>query len=358
MDFIYNGQASGNVAAALAASNFDVNVLRPYLGKDGYSYITVNSGETDPKTGKPIMKSVRLQQNTASLRNYDWKLIDDAVIRAAKPRLRVFGDLRRRGLQLTIPNGMGKTMLEQETMGDITPATISMDAIRESEADKILFDSTSLPLPIIHKDFHYTARQIAVSRNGGTPLDTATAELAARRVAEEAEKLTLGVSSSYSFGGGTIYGYTNHPNRNTQTLTAPTTPGWTPATLVAEFLSMRAKAVADGYRGPYSVYISPDWDPYLDDDYSGAKGDNTLRERLLKIEGITEILTADYLTGWNVVMVQMTSDVVRAVVGMDITTVQWETHGGMRLNFKVMAILVPQLRLDANSNSGVVHGNT
>jgi hypothetical protein len=46
------------------------------------------------------------------------------------------------------------------------------------------------------------------------------------------------------------------------------------------------------------------------------------------------------------------------VIGMDVTTVQWETHGGMRLNFKVMAIMVPQLRSDFNGNAGIVHGST
>jgi hypothetical protein len=52
----------------------------------------------------------------------------------------------------------------------------------------------------------------------------------------------------------------------------------------------------------------------------------------------------------------MTSDVIRMVIGMDVTTVQWETMGGMRLHFKVMAIMVPQLRADYNSNTGIVHG--
>jgi hypothetical protein len=54
------------------------------------------------------------------------------------------------------------------------------------------------------------------------------------------------------------------------------------------------------------------------------------------------------------VMVQMTPDVARAVNGMDITTVQWESQGGMRLNFKVMCIQVPQLRADYYGNCGIL----
>jgi len=54
-------------------------------------------------------------------------------------------------------------------------------------------------------------------------------------------------------------------------------------------------------------------------------------------------------------MVQMTSDVIRMVVGMEITTVQWETNGGMLQNFKVMGIIVPQIRSDINSLCGIAY---
>ena len=60
---------------------------------------------------------------------------------------------------------------------------------------------------------------------------------------------------------------------------------------------------------------------------------------------------------FEVIMVQMTPDVIRAVIGMDMTTVRWETIGGMQLNFKVMAIHVPQVRADFLGQSGVAHGS-
>ncbi len=349
MDFILNGQANGDVATKLMQAEFDPNCLRPYIGGDGRSYITANVG------GKPI--AVPTQNATASLRKDDWKILDDAVVKAAKPRLRAVGDLRGRGLTYNIPNGMGKTVLETETQSDISAATMSMDGLRQSQADSPNFGLSNLPLPIIHKDFHFSARQVMTSRNGGSPLDTTTAELAARRVAELAEQLLLGTADTYAFGGGTIYGYTNYPSALVKVLTNPTASGWTPATTVNEVLEMRLQSQLAYHYGPWILYSSPNWDIYLDDDYSTAKGDLTLRDRIRKIEGIEDVKTLDYLTGYQLLMVQMTSDVVREVVGMDITTVQWESEGGMRLNFKVMAILVPQLRADSNSNTGIVHGN-
>lgn len=348
MDFILNGQASGSVAEKLMACNFDPNALRPWKGQDGRSYMTVI------ENGKPL--SVPLINATATLRKDEWKTLDSAVVAAAKPRMRAVADLRGRGLVHMIPNGMGKTVLETETQSDITDAIISMDGLRQSSPDRPVFELTNLPLPLIHKDFNFSARQVMASRNGGSPLDTTTAELAGRRVAEMAEKLLVGTAGSYAFGGGNVYGYTNYDGRLLKTLTAPTASGWTPATLVQEVLEMRGQSQAAYHYGPWVLYMAPDWDVYLDDDYSSAKGDNTLRERLKKISNVDDVITLDYLEDFDVVLVQMTSDVAREVVGMEITTVQWETQGGMQLNFKVMGILVPQIRKDQNGNTGIVHG--
>lgn len=346
-DYILNGQGYGGVASALMANGMDPRALRPYVERDGRAYIAVNAN------GK--IEAQLVGNAAATLLKDEWIRVDDAVMRVAKPRMRAWSDLQAAGLTYDIPNGMGWTVLQHQTMGDISPATISMDAIRQSERDRPTFDIGYLPLPIVHKDFSFTLREVMVSRNGGAPLDTTTAELATRRVTEEVEKLTLGVSSSYSYGGGTIYGYTNFPSRITKVLTNPTGV-WSPSDTVAEILSMKALAQAAYHYGPYMVYTSPNWDAYMDDDYSSAKGDNTLRERIARIDGIRGVRTLDYLTGYQILLVQMTTDVVRAVTGMGLTTVQWESHGGMQLNFKVMCIMVPQLRADNAGNTGIVHG--
>jgi len=61
---------------------------------------------------------------------------------------------------------------------------------------------------------------------------------------------------------------------------------------------------------------------------------------------------------FTLIMVQMTSDVARAVDGMGITTVQWPSKGGMQLNFKVMCIQVPQLRATKAGACGILHART
>lgn len=350
MEYILDGQAHGNVASKLLSNGFDVNALRPWIGKDGRTYIAQNVN------GKVV--AVPMATN-ATLRKNEWIELDQAIVGAAQQRLNVVADLKSAGLTYTVANGMGKTVLETERLGDLTPASVSMDPAVKTEADRPEFDLVGLPLPIIHKDFHYSARQIAASRNSGNSLDTTSAQLAARQVAEEAEKLALGVTSAgqaFQYGGYTLYGMTNFPQRITQTLTTPT--GSNQATTVQEVLAMKQASQDARHYGPWMLYNSPAWDQYLDDDYSSAKGDNTLRERINKIKDIQDVKTADFLgTGFSMLLVQQSSDVVRLVTGMDITTLQWESMGGLQVNFKVMAIMVPQLRADFNGNTGIVHGS-
>lgn len=354
MDYILNGQAQGSVASTLLQNNFDVGAMRPYVGQDGRSFITRNQ----LVGGKLVPQAVPVMNANATLLRLEWTMLDEVVIRAALPRLRAVADVRGRGLQMSIPNGMSKTVLQSQAQSDVSGANISMDGLARTKGDRPEYNLTNLPLPIIHKDFSFSARQIAVSRNGNMPLDLSMAELAARRVAEGAEQLLLGTASSYTYGGGTIYGFTNFPSRITKSLSDPTDSSWTPRTLLQEVLNMRLLSQQHLHYGPWVLYTSLAWDAYLDDDLNAqsANASNiTLRQRLRAIEGIEDVVTLDYLNGFDMVLVQMSSDVVREVVGMDITTVQWETQGGMELNFKVMAILVPQLRADFNGNTGIVH---
>jgi uncharacterized linocin/CFP29 family protein len=355
MDFILNGQAQGSIAATLMQNQFDTGSLRPFIGKDGRSYITINS--LNPATGKFEPQAIPTTNAVATLRKDDWITLDRAVVAAAKPRLKLVGALRAGGLTYTMPNGMASTVLQTETQSDISGATISMDGLRKSEGDRPVFELSNLPLPLIHKDFSFSARQVMASRQGGSPLDTSTAELAARRVAEEAEKLAIG-TLGFQYGGGLIYGLVNFPSRLTKVLTNPASTGWTPKTTVLEVLDMRQKSIDALHYGPWMLFVGTAWDAYLDADYSDAKGDNTLRERIAKIQGINGVESLDYLSGYQMVLVQWTADVIREVIGMDVSTVQWESQGGMQINFKVMAILVPQLRGDITGKTGIVHGNT
>lgn len=389
VDFIMNGQGHGAVAEQLASCRFDPGLLRPYIDGRGQRCVTINTGRTDP-TGRAIYEKRLVAEminngvsspvfNATSLRKEEWIQLDNVVIRAARQRLRAWADLAAANTYGGF-NGMAKTILEHETMSDPGEAIVDMDGLTEGRTDSPKFQLEGLPLPITHSDFYFSSRRLASSRNSGTPLDTTMAEAAGRRVAEKIEKTLIGIETGLTYGGGsstptygrasTVFGYTNFPSRNTYTsVTTPT--GSNPEATVNNVLAMRDVLYADGFYGPFMLYHTNDWDRWLDNDYfrtGGTSVTRTLRERLQSIEGIQGVRRLDFWTGMNsglsatlpyqLLLVQMTQEVARAVNGMDITTVQWESVGGMRLNFKVMCIQVPQLRADYNGNCGICHGTT
>ena len=139
-DYFLNGAAHGDVALRLMKSDFNINALRPWSDEEGRTFMTVI------ENGEP--KVVQIQNATASLRKDAWKHLDGAVLKSARQRLKAVADLRSRGLVYNIPNGLRKTVLETEMVGDVNDATVSMDGLREGANDRPQFELINLPLPI------------------------------------------------------------------------------------------------------------------------------------------------------------------------------------------------------------------
>ncbi len=374
-----NSQGYGPVAEQLAGCRFDPGLLRPYIDSKGQRCVTVNTGRIG-QDGKPIYEKRTIAEminngitspvfNATSLRKEEWIMLDTAVVRAARQRLRAWSDLAAANTFGGF-NGMAKTILEHETMSDPGEAIVDMDGLTEGRTDSPKYQLEGVPLPITHSDFYFSSRRLATSRNSGTPIDVTMAEAAGRRVAEMIEKTLIGTETGITYGGSNslsygrtsaVYGYTNFPSRLTKTdLTTPT--GSNPEAIVQDILEMRDSLYSNNFFGPFMLYHSTGYDIYLDNDYfrtGGTSVTRTLRERIQSIEGIAGVRRLDYLSsGYVLIMVQMTSDVARAINGMDLTTIQWESRGGMQVNFKVLAIQVPQLRADFSGKCGILHGTT
>jgi len=305
----------------------------------------------DPKNNGKLL-AVRV--NAATLMKEEWKQMDKRVIVSTQERLVGVASLIARGSVLNLQNGMGTTVLEYQDMSDITGAQISMDGATRGQRDRPHFDTKSLPIPIIHKDASYNLRVIEASRRNGTPLDTTHIGLATRKIAEKHEELLYQGSGSYTFGGGTIYGLTDHPNRNTKTITDWGLTGTGGATILTEVLEMKAQLIADGYYGPYVLDLSTEFETKFDED-SKAQSERTIRERIMAIASISEIKVADKLPTSSACLYQPTDDVVRIINAIPPQTVRWDEEGGMVLNLKIIGSQIPQVRADQSGNCGIVH---
>ena len=319
-------------------------------------------GNINDVGGTVAAKLLRNNMNVDCLRtnetllHEEWLTIDKVVIEAAQLRQVGVGDLRSRGLVHNVPNGLAKTVLGYQDMSDIDDAVASMDGITRGERDRPEYDLNYIPLPIIHKDFSFTAREIAESRNGGQPLDTTMASLASMKVTELVETWLFQGSNTFTYGGGTIYGYEDAPQRNTRTLAKDWVTTASAAEILVDVRNCKQDSIDDRHHGPWILYVPTAYETRMDDDYDVAGSSLlTIRERILKISGINDVKVSDQLTPGNVMLVQMTQDVVRLVEGLPLTTLQWDSEGGMKVNFKVMTIQVPQIRNDQQLRSGLIH---
>ena len=362
LDFLFGAQASGDVGTRLMSYGMDPGALRPFRSddpRDPYSYITVNEAQSDgsvkPKT--VVQNAYAPDLGISTLRVREWIQLDQAVLEAARPRLQVVNLFRDAGMEYAIPNGMGRTVLQYQSQTAPGTATLSMDGLRRSKSDRPLYDLRSLPLPIAHEDFSFPIREIMTSRNNNTPLDTTMAMDAAIRVAELIERLTLGTYGTYEYAGAALYGLTNSPKRITYTISDPIAGGWVPNLTLQDILAMKQLSMNDFHFGPWALLFSHEWEQYLDADFSAAYPNMTLRDRLMKINNVQNVQTCDFLTNYQVILVEKQTRTFREVVGMDLQTLQWASEGGMEINFKVMAMIVPQVRYDYYDNIGLVHGS-
>ena len=387
-DFIINhgnswsGQGEvGSVITPQAGQRFDPGIHKPYFDpKTGRPMVTVNTGrfKYDKKSGLevPIKEEVLVRDlqdegiysptfNATSLEKLQWIRLDSLILAATPPPLRAWADLMAASPYGGF-NGMQKTLLEHQTTNDPGEAIVDMDGLSEIRGDERKFQLEGVPLPITHSGFRYNRRELEISRSSGIPLNVRDAEASGRRIAEKLENTLIGITAGMDYGDSTdysraskVYGYMNYPDRATTTLTTPT--GSNPEATVDDVLEMRDALYDNGFFGPFMLYHSKDWDRYLDNDYARLGGSNanmTLRDRLRRIEGVSDVRRLDFLTNtFTFLLIEMTSNVAQAVNGMDITTIQWETHGGMQIHFKVMCIQVPRIFSDINGNCGICHSN-
>lgn len=411
---------AGEMNAIMETVRWEPGLLRPFVEDDpshplrGRVCAIINTGKKklNHETGKydPVYRQYTVNtlqrkgynspvfvNNATALPKESWLQIDKRTIQAARYRTLLSDDLRK--IETYTLNGMSKMILEHETLSDVGIALQDMDGTGDGRNTNPLRQLEGTPLPITYAGWECSQRKLMISRNGGEGIDVTMAENSGRRIAELLEKQALGVQTGLVYGGNStqiggygrtsaIYGMVNFPSRLTKTtLRNPTKAAWRPDYLVADFLAMLDQLKLRKQFGDFTAYVSNDWDAVLDSDYYSGSGSavstaQTVRERILKIEGISAIKRLDFLfavpptansgasdyygpggEGYNgnypltIVLARNDSTVRRWVSGMPLTTVQWESKGGAILTFKTMCIEVPQYFADFYGNCGLLHAN-
>ena len=321
--------------------SFAANQMRPYINNDGEVCIVGNEGQEISVNGLNV---------NATLPYDAWKDIDREVLEVSTERLVAVNDLLSRGLTHDV-GGIGHTISQWDKISNMT----SMYGETSSEEDRQTFDTDSVAIPILHKSFSlpWRARQAAMSV--GASLDVTGVNTATRLVSELSEDMMFS-GLSVSVGGATVKGYTNFADRNTVSLGT----SWTSVTnyqdIIDDVVAMCNAARNDNFHGSYTIYIPNEYEGIMDNDFKVGTGDTrTLRDRILQIASVGEIKVADRLADDNVILVQLTREVVDLATAQDIIAVDWTEDGTFTNNHRVFAALAPRLKSDYDSKCGIVH---
>jgi len=292
-------------------------------------------------------------RTNAVLRKDEWSQIDNALVEVARQRLPLVTALINAGLSFPISNGLGTTILEWEDVSDMEPAEVNMSGVSRAESDTLEFSLKSMPLPIIHKDFTINIRKLEASRTTGQPLDTAQVSLAGRLVAEATENMVI-AGHATRVGASRIFGLSNVPNSSAITMTAL----WDTTSVAVDYVTDVLAAIAalqiDFMFGPYTLVVNfTTWNRMQNDYIATDITGKTIAQRVADIEGVSGIIVSSNVAANNAFLVQMTRDVIDEVIGLQPTTVEWETQGGMQKHFKVMSIMIPRVRWTQTLQSGV-----
>jgi uncharacterized linocin/CFP29 family protein len=311
-----------------------------------------DEGRGGPQISRRAMYRELAENNT--LREDQTREIDETLTRVSRRDLVAVRDLAN--LQKMLSKGVGATTYEFDRVAPVGEATQSMSILNLGDEDLVNFTRTAIPVPVTASRFTLDARQIAAGRSMGDSVDMVNVEEHTRSVAEKLED-SLVNGSSVVLGGNTLPGYTNHASIDTASFSSG---HWNDQTAgahsaaVADVLEMRQGLRATGFTGPYGLYVSPNFDETLDDDYK-ANSDRTLRERLLSIEGVQFVKVLPSLADDHALMVQLTRSVVEYAVGQPITTVTWTSMGGLATHWAILHVGTFAIRV-ANARAPLSNG--
>lgn len=408
--------SQGGVGASIGVLNgipegvsYDPGLSRPYLHSDGRVWVDVTVGHQERKdasgqivineySGMPEYERVteaelvseRMRRdlpvigvnNATVLPKEAWIRLDGTVAMSVRKRLRLWADLRARVTYGGF-DGMATPILERELVTDPGEAVVDMEGLSEGRNFQPSNALQGLPLPITSSSFWISERFLAASRNSGRPLDTQRAGMAGRRIGEMIERTAIGSVAGMTYGAAAagsylqtskVYGLITHPARITKTnLTTSATIMTNIATtggdsFVTDVFTMVELAKAQNFFGPFILYVSSGdgtttgYDRILNRDYK-ATVTGTIRSRVLLSEDISDIRRLDYLDGDVLLLVEMDPDVIQAISGLEIITVQETVKFGMQHNFKTLCIQVPWVKSAFKSGTttevtGIVHGTT
>jgi len=313
---------------------------------------------SDPEIAAHAAQTAGQFRANSRLRKDEWKTLDDRLIEIAQANLVLVDELRSRGL--TVDEDLATLIREWESTNEFDDADIDMAGETAASEDANQFTLNGTPLPIVHKSFHVKRRHLLASRRRGQGLDLSGQAKAARKVMEGLEDMLINGWGS-QVDNYSVYGLTNHPDRNT----VSSTSDWDDYTN-NDADSVRGD-ILDAIEANENADYGPEGQAYIGAFGRGAyqalrrwdtgtDQERGLLERLNnEFDEIQSWIRADFMDDGEAVIFKPVRDVIELANASDIQNVEWESPSGWTMHMKVMASMTPIVKSDDDANSGVCH---
>jgi len=279
----------------------------------------------------------RVGMDTAQLTDEERMYIDDRIVETVRPIL-----VGRKLFPIfTLPNA-GFVTVRGYKRTDMSQARISLygQGKNKDRSVKTPFDIT---VPVIHKEFIISWRDLEASRASRMPIDAQDAENAARQCAEEEDKLLLtGEYTGWKALG--IEGLATATGRATQA-----SAGAWPANSLTDWSAAIAKLEAAGHMGSYALILRSSWAAKLRALVSNTavKWIDVIKDLFAQGIYVSDSLYTSAGSTTSALVVESSQENFEAVIGKDLNVFTQQDED-MNLQCKVFEVLAPRIKRPAS----------
>ncbi len=297
------------------------------------------------RPNEPAINSILLRR--------EWEGLDTAVVESYRIRLNAVADVMAAGL--TSNTTLAEMLNSWRVSSERGRPDVTMDGRSRVDRDRTDRKTFSVPIPIISTQYEFNMRELMAARAVGADLETAEAVEAGQAIAEEQERILFDGNDDVVVQGARIYGFTNHPDRLTDTATNFGGGDFgTENNGFDSIVGAVAEMADDRYFGPFNVYIANTQYHELLEYQTDGSGDIQI-ERILRLPQISSIKPSDMMDDGELVMVQMARQVLDLRVALSLQNRQWDHPDGSAVFMKAMLSQVPRLKPDYRGNLGICH---
>ena len=299
-------------------------------------------------------KDVPLNGFASSLPQYVWKDWDREAIEISRDKLVVFNDLAS---SLSVAQPLGKTVHEYPIVGDNGEVITTFNGEQRSRKDHPKWEYELTAVPLYEIGFEFSAIQMRAAESDGYNIIKAPASNIMYHLADRLETIAITGDANEVYAQRPIYGLTTHPHRIPVSRAGLDLSNATGAQVKGAFSKIFDTLEANNQFDEVMFYMNKSqWRRMTETDYSNEKGDSSIAQKVLQMEGVQGVLGASKVPANTILGVIKQRSKIEVLSRMPLTTIaKPRFHPFDPYCFEVWASGVLEIKRDANNKTGIVH---